>query len=272
MEQLLLDEKISEYGIIDFEKLEIITPHLLPKNAEIKSALVILIPYRRDDIIIKDKLNAGLFARCKDYHVFFNGIAEKLKPKFESYSGGKVFAFADHSPIHEKNAAVKCGLGIKGKNGLLINKKYGSYVFIGVFLFEKKLEERIHTCTIKCNGCNACLNACPTKALCADGYEVSKCLSAISQKKTKNANELIALKGNKTVWGCDICQQACPLNTNVESSPIEYFSDDVITDFYTCKLKDMDDATYRKYAFSYRKRDVITQNFLTATEGYDIIS
>ncbi len=271
MEKLLFKEGITEYGIIDFEKLKVINSRLLPKGT-ISSALMILMPYRHEEMRFTDGLNVGLFARCKDYHAYFALLKEKLLPDLEAKSGGKVYGFADHSPIHEKDAAAKCGLGFIGKNGLLINKRYGSYVFIGTFLFEKQLKERTAGTESTCIGCGACLSACPTAAIGKDGVTIERCLSCISQKSSKTDEELEVLSKNRTLWGCDICQKVCPHNSNAAYSTIPYFAEELIAEFTEELLCKMSEENYKKYAFSYRKRKVIIQNFLTAKGKYDIIT
>ncbi len=271
MEKLLLKEGITEYGIVDFNKLKVINPRILPEG-QIGSALMILMPYRHEGVHLTDGLNVGLFARCKDYHAYFLSLKEKLLPVFEAKSGGKVYGFADHSPIHEKDAAAKCGLGFIGKNGLLINKRYGSYVFIGTFLFEKTLKEKIISTENSCIGCDACLSACPTGAICKNGVNAAVCLSCISQKSKKTVEELVVLHKNRTLWGCDICQTVCPHNANAAYSTIPYFAEELITAFTEELLCEMSEEIYKKYAFSYRKRKVIIQNFLTAMGKYDIIT
>lgn len=271
MDKLLSTENITEYGIIDYKKLKVITPHLLPKDASAKSALIILMPYRHKDIKTTDGLNAGLFARCKDYHLYFKQLSQRLIPKLEALSHGRVWGYADHSPIHEKDAARSCGLGFIGKNGLLINKRYGSYVFIGTFLFEAPMQELLHSADNTCANCNACIEACPTKAIGRCGVEVSNCLSFISQKNKKTEEDNSVLENHRTLWGCDICQNVCPHNRDALFSPIPYFAENVITDFTKELLEEMEEEIYKKYAFSYRKRKVIVQNFLTATGKYDIM-
>lgn len=272
MNNLLLNENISEYAVIDFDRLLVINPRLLPRDADIKSALVILMPYRHKNITPRDGLNAGLFARCKDYHLYFAELAKRLVPKLEALSGGRVWAFADHSPIHEKNAAKTCGLGFMGKNGLLINKRYGSYVFIGEFLFEKRMAELLRSTETDCLNCNACIKSCPTLAIGKDGVDIKSCLSFVSQKNKKTDEDISLLAKHKTVWGCDICQQVCPCNKNTSYSAIPYFNENLIEDF-SLELPDgMSEEMFKKYAFSYRKREVITQNFLTAVGKYDIMA
>ena len=272
MKTLLQSKSITEYAVINFNKLKVINPRLLPERIDIKSALVILIPYRHEDIKATDGLNAGLFARCKDYHGYFNALAKDLIPYFEKTSGGRVFGFADHSPIHEKDAALKCGLGFIGKNGLIINKRYGSYVFIGEFLFEKQLPELLHKTEPGCLACNACIHACPTQAIDKGGVKINECLSCISQKNNKTTEELTLLAENRTLWGCDICQQVCPHNNGASYSLLPYFAEDIITEFTEDLLCSMNEENYKKYAFSYRKRKVIIPNFLTAKGKYDIMT
>ncbi len=272
MNNILLSESISEYALIDFDKLLLKSPHLLPEGADIKSALVILMPYRHKGIAPTDGLNAGLFARCKDYHLYFKELAKRLVPRLEALSGGRVWGFADHSPIDEKNAAMMGGLGFIGKNGLLINKRYGSYVFIGEFLFEKQLPELLHKTENSCLECGECLKACPTKAIKSGGVDISNCLSFISQKNKKTEGDGAVLAKHRTLWGCDICQQVCPHNKNAAYSPLPFFNEEIITDFTKELLEEMSEENYKKYAFSYRKRKVIVENFLTAKGKYDIIT
>jgi len=272
MNKLLSAENISEYAVIDFDKLSVKNPRLLPEDVDVKSTLVILMPYRHKNITVKDGLNAGLFARCKDYHGYFAQLAKRLIPTLEGFSGGRVLGFADHSPIDEKGAALMCGLGFMGKNGLLINKRYGSYVFIGEFLFEKRLPELLHKTDGTCLNCGACIKACPTNAICHSGTDIRNCLSFISQKKKKAEEDTSLLSEHRTLWGCDICQQVCPHNKNVSYSPIPYFNEEVIDNFSFELLEGMSEENFKKYAFSYRKREVITQNFLTAVGKYDIMA
>ena len=257
------DEDIELYGIIDFDKLKIINPRLLPKENHIRSAIIILMPYRRGDIEITDGFNMGLFARIPDYHCVFRSLAEKISPKIENVCGGKVYSYADHSPINEKDAARQCGLGFVGKNSLLINPTYGSFVFIGCFLLTEKLEELIHTCHYDCGSCTVCADACPTGAVRGGVICKDKCLSAISQKRRKTKDERAVLNASKTIWGCDICQNACPYNSDTKKSPIKVFSENLLENVSLKTIQQMDEEAYSKYAFSYRDKRTVEENFLT---------
>ena len=183
-----------------------------------------------------------------------------------------MFFFADHSPINEKDAATKCGLGFIGRNSLLINQKYGSFVFIGCFLFTEKLEEVIRNGKKGCGDCKRCENACPTGAISYGIVNLERCLSGISQKKKKTEEELSLLQDTKTVWGCDICQNVCPYNKKALKSCIIEFDKDSLVNISAEIINSMEEDVYKHYAFSYRPKKVIAENFLTADGKRDIIN
>jgi epoxyqueuosine reductase QueG len=88
---------------------------------------------------------------------------------------------------------LKAGLGILGKNGLLLNEKYGSYVFVADLVTDihpEKLDAVSAKAYEFCRGCGACLRACPTGVLRRESQE---CLSAITQKKGELSEEEKAL-------------------------------------------------------------------------------
>lgn len=271
LKALFENEGITEFAVIDFQKLSIINQRLIKTEEEIQSAIVMLIPYRHNGVELVDNYNVGLFARCMDYHLYARSLFERIIPQLKAIYGGEIFGFADHSPIDEKAAAKDAGLGFIGKNGLLINPKYGSYVFIAELLFTSKLTERLFENKYNCGICHACIAACPSGALNGSSFVREKCLSSISQKKKKTDAEREALNKTATVWGCDICQNVCPYNKKAEYSKIEYFKNSFISSFTLENVCSMDDSTYNRYAFSYRPKAVLTENFLTVNSKCDII-
>ena len=105
------------------------------------------------------------------------------------------------------------------------------------------------------------MQACPGGAISRDGYEFKKCLSYISQKKTKTEDEWDALRKNNVIWGCDICQDVCPLNTGKALSKDGYFADHVLDNVTEELIAGMQDEIFQEYPFSWRKKEVIMQNF-----------
>ena len=174
-----------------------------------RTAIIFLVPY-----YVGEGKNISSYSTSRDYHAYISElslhICAELKALYPEYT---FRGFGDHSPIDERYAALISSLGILGKNGLLINEKYGSYVFIGDVITDLPpdiLDAAPKTEIKACEGCGACLRACATGILCGRG---SDCLSAITQKRgTLTDDEVELMRKHNTVWGCDICQTACPYN------------------------------------------------------------
>ena len=164
--------------------------------------------------------------------------------------------FADNSPIPEVYAAALSGLGVIGKNGLLINKTYGSWVFIGEIVTDLELE--IKESEIEyCPDCGLCQNHCPGGAL-SEWFDKASCLSFLTQKKGElSIEEKNKIKENGLVWGCDSCQEICPCNKDIVIDPFEGFLDGISQQYRP------DDISGR--AFEWRGKNVMLRN-------YDIIS
>ena len=238
---------ISEIGFCPFSFLE---NHLLscraaerlPKNAE--TVIMMAFPYKVKE---EPPKNISRYAAVPDYHTVLKPIltaaTEQLKAAFPT---AQFAAFQDNSPIPEVYAAAAAGLGVRGKNGLLIHKKYGSWVFLGEIVTDLAIscEPRVFSCL----ECNACENACPRNGAALD------CLSAVTQKKGElTAEEQTALRQNGLLWGCDRCAEVCPLNRAVQIDPFPAFREGY-RDTYTAG----EDISSRAYAW--RGKNPIERN------------
>jgi len=105
-------------------------------------------------------------------------------------------------------------MGDVGKNGCVVTKNGGSAVFLGYIITDIELDFYIEKATV-CKSCGECIKACPTGALSEDGYDMTKCISYISQLKRELTEEEMLLLGNN-IYGCDCCQLVCPLNAEAE--------------------------------------------------------
>ncbi len=229
------------------------------------TALMLAVPYLVPDILNADN-NLSLYAIPKDYHLFFKQINEELNSYFKDFPDYRFALFADHSPIDEVDAAARAGLGVKGLNGMLITPQYGSFVFLGEIVTNAPVECRgyipISHSAPECNLCGECMKACPTACLSEsrDG-----CLSALTQKKGKLTDEEItALASHPLVWGCDICQLACPINKQIIAAnigtDIEFFKSDLVPRIDEKILSDMSDEEFSSRAYSWRGRETIIRN------------
>ncbi|HHX49903.1 MAG TPA: tRNA epoxyqueuosine(34) reductase QueG, partial [Clostridia bacterium] len=129
----------------------------------------------------------------------------------------------DTGPLPERELARRAGLGWMGKNTSLINEVYGSWIFLGGMVINRKLETD-SPLEADCGECDRCLKACPARAL-ERPYLVNphRCLSYLTQKKGFLSPDERVLLGNR-LYGCDTCQEVCPKNANVKRTCLPDFS------------------------------------------------
>ena len=223
----------------------------IPENA--KSVIVYLFPYYLGEEYY-EKSNISKYSVPDDYHLivpkYLNEAVCELK---KEYPDNIFEAFCDNSPIKEVKAAVFSGLGVKGENGLLINEIYGSYCFIGEIVTDKVFEYSPKNMN-SCLKCGECRNACPGKTVKNGFVDKRNCLSDITQKKGElSAEDVEMIRKNGCIWGCDICQNVCPMNNGIKVSPVKEFYETAKPFF---KVGD----TIENRAFSWRGEKVINRN------------
>ena len=255
IKRLLEKEHIELFGILPIEEVTIIRPTMLPENA--KSVVILAVPYD-DGTIYHDGVSA--YAHVEDYHRFYKELFDRLVPCLEKTFPGKTFCgFADHSPVLEKDAAIKAGLGVMGKNSLLIHPEYGSFLFLGEVITDATLPYSVHEFAY-CKACRQCVAACPVGAIGDSGIDATKCLSALSQKKRLSEEEMRLLREHKVAWGCDICQNACPYNRGRKHTEIPFFLTHRHGEFSAQEVENMSDEDFASFAFSWRGRRRICEN------------
>lgn len=118
----------------------------------------------------------------RDYH---SVIREQLKPVVsrvrEVAPDVRTRVVVDTAPLLERDFARLAGLGWFGKNTLLINKRQGSWLFLGALLLDCELEYDAPHETAHCGTCTRCLDACPTDAFPAPYVlDATKCISYLN--------------------------------------------------------------------------------------------
>jgi epoxyqueuosine reductase len=122
-------------------------------------------------------------------------------------------AFADSAPVLERTLAKAAGLGWTGKHSLLINKYFGSYVFIGELIIDLELACDSPFTTDHCGSCTRCIDACPTFAIVADRVvDARKCIAYHTIENKEEVPPPIRENLQNHIFGCDICQDVCPWN------------------------------------------------------------
>jgi epoxyqueuosine reductase len=165
------------------------------------------------EIPCDDNYIIARYALGRDYHVRIKDMMKEMVAGMErEFAGIRCMPFVDSGILMEKAWAQQCGLGWRGKNTLLINRRHGSWFFIGIILTDLETDHdspaRNH-----CGTCERCIRACPTGAL--ESPHVLNPLKCIAYHTIETKGELpveIRDQFHDRIFGCDICQEVCPFN------------------------------------------------------------
>lgn len=215
--EIMIECGAGDAAAIKFCDCEIINSRLSEKIPfSPKSVFIGTIPYYTH--FCDNKKTISSYALAYDYHTYINKLGEAIIEKAKlCYPNANFVCFGDHSPINEKLAAAKAGLGIIGQHSLLITPKHSSYVFLFEIITDIECNSKAQT--IKCcEKCGKCIAACPT-----DISDKKTCLSALTQKKGQlTVEEEALIKLSSCAWGCDICQEICPHTINAKNTGTIY--------------------------------------------------
>lgn len=148
------------------------------------------------------------YAWSDDYHRRMRALLDALARELQALGATTAIA-CDTAPVAERAFAERAGLGWVGKHTNLIAPGLGSYVFLGEVVTSLPLapDEPLKK---SCGACTRCVTACPTGALRGDyTIDATRCISDLTQRTGPIPRELRPLIGT-WVWGCDLCQEACP--------------------------------------------------------------
>lgn len=162
----------------------------------------------------------GEFARAswgRDYHFilreYLNELIDFMKEELGTEAHFK--PMVDTGELIDVAVAARAGIGFIGRNGLLITKEFGSYVYLGEIITNIPFDPD-SLVDYDCGDCMRCIDGCPTQALLGNGeINAQKCLSYQTQTKDYMPEEYRRKMG-KVIYGCDICQIVCPYNQGID--------------------------------------------------------
>ena len=160
------------------------------------------------------------YARGRDYHRVMKRRLRRLTLELSAALGRDLAArwHVDDGPMLDRAAAARAGLGWFGKNGNILNPEFGSWILLGQLLTDLTLLPDAPLAK-SCGQCARCIPACPTDAIVAP-YVVDnrRCISYLTiEHRGVIPRPLRAAVGN-WVFGCDICQEVCPVNRKAKAT------------------------------------------------------
>ena len=153
---LLNEEKIRLCRTIPMSECKTVKKYLLEKvGISDGTVFMFAMPYLSYASFTAQNRNISAYAVPKDYHLYFRQLSERLMPALaNAFPNNKFASFADRSPIDECDAAAKAGIGVVGKNHMLITQEYSSYVFLGEIITDAKIKcQNIKKKPEHCLGC-----------------------------------------------------------------------------------------------------------------------
>lgn len=169
-----------------------------------------------------------------DYHVKVKALLNEIWIKIDEANASQCAnthqegymprMYVDQSPFNDREVAFYTGLGTVGYNHLMIEESsgLGSAFFIGYILLPEdiRFSEHVGVEVTKlpeslenpfCQSCQKCVAACPSSVCGSSSFDMSRCLSAVTQTK-EIVSEADAIKFKSKIYGCNICQVVCPFN------------------------------------------------------------
>ncbi|WP_032528250.1 tRNA epoxyqueuosine(34) reductase QueG [Streptococcus mutans] len=210
-----------------------------------------------------------------DYHYVLEEKLQRLAQGIESLCQDFPLEhkiMVDTGALVDTAVAQRSGIGFIGKNGLVISKEFGSYMYLGELITNLEIEPDSPV-DYDCSDCHRCLDACPTSCLLGDGsMNAKRCLSF--QTQDKGMMDLEFRKKIKTViYGCDICQICCPYNKGIHN-PLASEIDPELAEPELLPFLELSNSQFKKkfgmIAGSWRGKNTLQRNAIIAlANGHD---
>lgn len=185
--------------------------------SEARSIISLALPYHVGDVPIEAAGSDGpngivsRYAWGRDYHNVLKKKLKTLVALLESKHASARF-YADTGPVLDRAAAFRAGVGWYGKSTMILTEEQGTWVFLAEIITDMKLE---YTKPLKknCGSCTRCIDACPTGAIVAP-YQVDarRCIAYLTIENRGGIPREFRSHVGVRVFGCDICQDVCPVN------------------------------------------------------------
>lgn len=200
---------LATWGYDDSYAERAATPELLLPGA--RSILCVALPYATPEPP-RDRLQGRVsnYAWSADYHGRLRALLREVAAGIDEAAGSAVTAVVcDTKPLAERAFAAAAGLGWIGKHTNVIAPEFGSFIFLGEIVTTLDLPPDIPL-QKTCGTCQRCVDVCPTRALRGDyTIDATRCIADLTQRTDAIPRALRPLVGD-WVWGCDLCQIACP--------------------------------------------------------------
>lgn len=183
---------------------------------EAKSVISLAVSYNTREYNDQKTMTGKLarYAWGEDYHNVIKDRLHNFVEELKVLVGEdiKTRIFVDDGPMNDRAAAERAGIGWFGKNTNILSQNYGSWVFLSQVITSIELipdQPLLKTC----GTCVICIEECPTEAIVAP-YVINntKCISFLTIELRGSIPIPLRHLMGEWIFGCDICQDVCPVN------------------------------------------------------------
>ena len=190
----------------------------------------------------------AVYAWGEDYH---RVLKRRMKTLIEDVSAKlsvdiRARWYVDDGPMLDRGVARRAGTGWFGKNTNILTSQFGSWVFLSQILTDL---EMVADPPVKktCGACTRCLTACPTNAFVGP-YELdnSRCISYLTIEHRGAIPQDLRPLMQDWVFGCDICQDVCPVNLKASPTSEQAFQATNSASLDLLRLLEMTEDQFRE--------------------------
>ena len=137
-----------------------------------------------------------------------DNLIEWLKNNYQLDASSLPY-YAEYGGVFLKDTAVYAGLGIIGKNNLLINPEWGPRIRLRAILLNAEFQPNKPLQNFSpCDACNIkCQSACPKNCFAQGFYNRDNCITQLNTDKAKSMQN----SKNPFIKFCRSCEFACPV-------------------------------------------------------------
>ncbi|MBD47495.1 MAG: tRNA epoxyqueuosine(34) reductase QueG [Dehalococcoidia bacterium] len=195
----------------------------------------------------KNGTKIARYAWGKDYHKVIKNKLKGLVSDVEERLAHTVNArwYVDDGPMLDRAVAQRSGIGWFGKNTNILTSSHGSWVFLGQLITDLDLD--IDPPLKKdCGTCTLCIEACPTDAIVSPYVlDNQRCISHLTIENRGSISVPMRSLIGEWAFGCDICQEVCPVNLKAMTTNEESFQLNEFDGFDLEKLLEIDEEEFR---------------------------
>ena len=229
---------INKIGFTTAERLSVLPTGKILDVVEHKSVLdvfpkaksVIIVMYRIWDPIfnivamgpIWQRKGEPLQEQGSEFYQLYTQVLDAKAWALANHLNRKGYDSTVSRGIALKPAATIAGLGVKGKNTLILNPEHGPFVRFTSILTEAEFEPDEQFSSDLCGDCTRCIDACPTKALKPYEIDIRRCMTYAAENQFSELidedvreleRKIIMRPTLNSFCECTICQDACPIRS-----------------------------------------------------------